>query len=485
MWIIGVFTVLSALTGGPEPWDLARLAMYRHQEPVPAARIWFDRGVDPVLQRGDRVRVHYRSTVTAFVSIFQVDTDGTVRLMYPRSPGENHYARANRDYRLLFPRSPYWNVGDRPGVGYFFIVTSPLPFDFSDFRYSYYDGGWDLSVVGNRVYEDPYVAMDDYVERLIPDWEYVSYGLDFVSYSIGASHEYPRFLCYDCHGFKPFNVWNPYRYTCTNFRVIIYDDPYFYLARRYGGDQVVLVGRSVPSGPRFGFKERGRGEPGTPMVRRVPAPGRDTDSEVVDRTRGRAIPRATGLRDPSSGGDARVRPPTTRQGEADRPGARDGTRGGRPAATPDPKRPVLERRPPASSRPSDGARVTPRPRGDNRAPRARATPPKSTATRGRSSLPAVRKPPARSTPSSPPAVRRPPARSTPSSPPVVRRPPARSKPSAPPAARRPPPRSGGSAATRSGLTRPQPVAKRPPPKRSSGAASSGSRPPPRPRRPGG
>ena len=109
-----------------------------------------------------------------------------MRLLYPRSPSENHYARAGRDYRLLFPRSPYWHVDDRPGEGYFFIVTSPRRFDFSDFRYSYYQGGWDLSLVGNRVYRDPFVAIDDYVARLVSDWEYAAYGLDFVSYSVGC-----------------------------------------------------------------------------------------------------------------------------------------------------------------------------------------------------------------------------------------------------------------------------------------------------------
>jgi len=125
MWITGVVTVLSALAGGPEPWDLARLAMSRHQAPAPEARIWFDRGVDPVLERGDRVRVFYRSSVNAYVAILQVDTDGTVRLLYPRSPSENHYTRANQDYRLLFPRSPYWYVGDRPGMGYFLSLHPP------------------------------------------------------------------------------------------------------------------------------------------------------------------------------------------------------------------------------------------------------------------------------------------------------------------------------------------------------------------------
>ena len=523
MWITTMATVLSVVTAVPEPGDAARFVTYRHQEAVPAARIWFDRGVDPVLESGDRVRVYYRSTVTAFVAIFQVDTDGTVRLVYPRSPSENHFARANREYRLLFPRSPYWNVSDRPGVGYFFVVTSPVPFDFSDFHYSYYGGGWDLSVVGNRVYQDPYVAMDDYVARLIPNWEYAEYGLDFVSYSVGALHEYPRFLCYDCHGFKPFNVWDPYRYTCTNFRVVVYDDPYFYPSRRYRGDQVVMVGRSIPNGPRFGFKERARGESGTPVVVRVPPVPSEPEGGAVDR--GRAIPRGdadavsrpNSPQDRSAGdGAVRVRPPVTRQGEADQGRSTpSGVRGFSPTTTPDTQRPVLRRRPPKDARPSEEIRSSPGSRVDPSRPRSREEPGASApatrpatpmarpnptesradpdrsrptvvpreSTRPKSSpapsvrrppdrQPAVSGPPTRSKPS--PAVRRPPTRSKPS--PAVGRPPTRSKPS--PAVRRPPARPNGAAAKRSAPPRSSPAVKKAPVRRS-GAA------PTRRRRPGG
>jgi len=189
VWIEGAIATLTVLAPGlgsdaVEPVGDARgmdgSPSHVQAQQVQEPWIWVDHGVDPVLDAGDRVRVYYRTSDDAYVAIFQIDTDGTTRMLFPRSPTENHYARADRDYRLLFPRSAYWNVDDRPGIGYLFIVTSPTPFDLSDFRYSHYDGGWDLSAVGSTVYSDPYVAMDDYVARLVPDWEFVSYGLDFL-----------------------------------------------------------------------------------------------------------------------------------------------------------------------------------------------------------------------------------------------------------------------------------------------------------------
>jgi hypothetical protein len=158
-------------------------------------------------------------------------------------------------------------------VGYFFAVASPDPFDFSSFRFSPYARGWDLGLVGRRVYRDPYLAMDDYVAALIPDWERAPYALDFVGYHVGERYEYPRFLCYDCHGFRGYATWNPYYAACTTFRVVIYDDPYFYPARRYRSDRVVWTRPLTPGRPRFAFKERASGEPVGPLVQaRTSAP---------------------------------------------------------------------------------------------------------------------------------------------------------------------------------------------------------------------
>ena len=427
MWIEGVVTLLTMLapglsSGAMKPTgDAGRLDPPVSDIPaqqVSEPRIWLDRGTDPVLEPGDRVRIYYRTPTDAYVAILQIDTDGTTRMLYPRSPTESHYARADRDYRLLFPRSAYWNVDDRPGVGYFFVVTSPTRFDLSDFRYSYYDGGWDLSAVGSTVYSDPYVAMDDYVARLVPDWEDVDYGLEFISYSVGGAHEYPRFLCYQCHGFRPYSTWNPYRYTCVDFRVVVYDDPYYYPSRRYRADRVVMVGARNPTRPRFGFEERAPGEPGTPVLV-VPRPERDDPPPIADRPR----------TDQRAGRSRVASPPVVPPPTITR----------RPERTPrDEALPVR----------SDGGRVTPPPAGD-REPRRptlerRSTPPsQDTRSRSESARP-------RPTPTQPPQSPQPDRPST-------RRPdnPRAGPSSRPPSTRPPPPSSGSSSASPTPRGRPR------------------------------
>ena len=94
------------------------------QEPELEVRVWIDRGDEPVLERGDRARIYYRVTDDAYVAIFHIDTNGTVQLLSPGTPGEVDWVRGRRDYRLLFPRSTYWFVEDDPGMGYFFAIAS-------------------------------------------------------------------------------------------------------------------------------------------------------------------------------------------------------------------------------------------------------------------------------------------------------------------------------------------------------------------------
>ena len=272
--------IVSALSWSPA---LAQVQVAYEADPL-EARVWLDRGDEPVLAAGEGVRVYYRASEDSYVAIFRIDTNGSVQLLYPRSPDEDHYVRGGRDYRLLFPASPYWLVDDLPGLGYFFIVATPEPFDFSSMAYSYYDRGWDLTLVGRQVYRDPYVAMDDYVAALVPDWGYASYALDFVSYHVQEHYDYPRFLCYDCHGFQTYYAWNPYLYTCTSFRVVIYDDPYYYPSTRYRGRAVVYVRPPQPFRPRYVLRQRRPGESGALLVTERPTSTVGSPGEVPRRS---------------------------------------------------------------------------------------------------------------------------------------------------------------------------------------------------------
>lgn len=397
-------------------------------------RVWLDQGDDPVLRRGETVRIYYRTSEDAYAAIFRIDTDGRISMIFPADPRSDGAVDGGRDYRLLLPGDmPVWRVGEDPGVGYFFMVASPEPLDFSAFPFdpTY---GWDLGAVGDVVYEDPYVAIDDYVAQLIPDWEVVPYALDFITYNVGDTYTYPRFLCYDCHEARPYASWNPYAVPCTSVRVVIWDDPYFYPSYRYWGTRV-LVPRRLVTQPRYALAVRTPGDSYRPLIRsrqpppRIAADFKEPPGTVAPSAAARRASPQPNANEPSPRPTLQRRPttPSSRLPVRTPPSSGRASPPAPGGSTQDPR--IV--RPTRPSSPSSGA--APRPSG-------RATPtPSGGSVPGTRVVPSTRRPSARpSAPSSRPSARpsapsRPTAR--PSAPPRSSpRPSAPSRPSARPSA---------------------------------------------------
>ncbi|HEV8398806.1 MAG TPA: DUF4384 domain-containing protein [Gemmatimonadales bacterium] len=228
-------------------------AIYR-----PQIELWTNRGDAAVYTRGDRVRVYFKLDRDAFVTIFRVDTDGRVRVLFPREPWEDNFARGGREFEVEGRSADdAFSIDDYPGVGYLFAVASA-----DAFVYDAIESGdhWDYRAIADgRVRGDPYVAMTDLAERIVSegysDWDY-----DVISYNVEQHYSYPRFLCYDCHTYVSWPYWDPYNYSCIRFRIVVYDDPWYYPYRYYGSRRVVY-GRPYRAQPRFIFKDWGGNQP--------------------------------------------------------------------------------------------------------------------------------------------------------------------------------------------------------------------------------
>jgi len=225
----------------------------------PRIELWTNRGEGAVFTRGERVRLYFRLDQDAYVTIFRVDTDGRVRVLFPRDPWEDNFARGGRDLEVDGRElgSDAFSIDDYPGVGYLFAVTSA-----DAFVYDQIESGdhWDYRAIADgRVRGDPYVALTDLAQRIVPegysDWDY-----DVVSYNVGQHYDYPRFLCYDCHSYVSYSYWDPYYTSCVRFRMFVYDDPFYYPYRYYGGGRVVFVRPYRPQ-PRYIFKDWGTDRP--------------------------------------------------------------------------------------------------------------------------------------------------------------------------------------------------------------------------------
>jgi len=272
--IISLTLAIATSLGTPPAGD-AWVPSYGLQ---PRVTVWTNRDEDPY-HRGERVQVYFSTDRDAYVTIFRVDTDGRLRVLFPVEPWEDNFARGDRTFEVLGRAgTPAFRIDDPPGVGYIFAISSLDPFDYHEISLR---DRWDYRAVSDgQVAGDPYVALTDLADRIAyrSDYDY-----DVVPYYVERHYDYPRFVCYDCHIHPTYYRWDPYGTYCTNFRLVIYDDPYYYPYRRYDGRRVVIVRPKRP-GARYVFKDADGKSDYITRARRPTATDRDRRAVEGGRT---------------------------------------------------------------------------------------------------------------------------------------------------------------------------------------------------------
>src|SRR5258708_5446279 len=158
----------------------------------PRVQVWTDRGEDPYAS-GQGVRVHFRAEQDAYVTIIRIDTDGRVRVLFPREPWEDNFVRGARDYEVQGRsyRDAFY-IDDYPGVGYIFAIAAADRFAYDELERNDH---WDYRLIANgRVHGDPYVAVTDLAQRMVPDG-YSAWDYHGVPYYVHQPYAHPPLLC--------------------------------------------------------------------------------------------------------------------------------------------------------------------------------------------------------------------------------------------------------------------------------------------------
>jgi hypothetical protein len=227
--------------------------------------VWTDR--EEPYRRGESARVYIHADEPAHVAVFRVDTDGQIRVLFPRDPWGDTFVRDERTFEVSGARGGRsFTVDDFPGVGYLFVVASPDRLKFEDITRGDY---WDYRLIGGgRLRGDPYLLLAELARRITPGGEY---DYDIAPYYVDRRYDYPRFVCYDCHASASYDEWDPYERACSRFRVVVYDDPSHYPYRQARGRQAVAPSRYA--GPVYVFRDA---DPTRDYVTRQPST-RDED----------------------------------------------------------------------------------------------------------------------------------------------------------------------------------------------------------------
>ncbi|MGE0353964.1 MAG: DUF4384 domain-containing protein [Gemmatimonadales bacterium] len=334
--MLATFAGLMLLTGigapgspGPDLTPADRIAAWVRATDDPRITIWTNREEDPY-RRGERARVYFQALEDGYITVLRVDTDGRVRVLFPREPWEDNFARGGRTFEVLDRDDEAFEVDDEPGVGYLFAISSPDPYDYGDFIRGDH---WDYRTIADgRVRGDPYVSLTEFAAQIVGPGEY---DYDIAPYYVEQHYDYPRFVCYDCHNYVSYAYWDPYRTHCNRFRIVIYDDYYYYPYRYYGSR--VVIRRPIRPGPRYVFKDYDGRRDFITRVRERPA---DDGRRISERDRTSAdvggrgsVPAPVEPRRRPAPQDRNARPddPTPRR-RADQPADRGTTRPDRPSA---------------------------------------------------------------------------------------------------------------------------------------------------------
>ncbi len=129
------------LAGLPTPRANQPTLPHAHHSASRPGRVtlWTDR--DDPYPRGSAARVYLSVDEPAYISVFRVDTDGRIRVLFPREPWGDNYVQDRQTLEVTGVRGgSAFIVDDYPGIGYLFAVASPDPLDFRDItRGDYWD----------------------------------------------------------------------------------------------------------------------------------------------------------------------------------------------------------------------------------------------------------------------------------------------------------------------------------------------------------
>ncbi len=95
---LAVAALIAPTTGTPNP-ALSLLGRHLATYDRPRVNVWLNQQ-DPYLT-GEPARVYFKTNIDAYITVFRVDTDGQIRVLFPVEPWEDNYARGGRTFEVL------------------------------------------------------------------------------------------------------------------------------------------------------------------------------------------------------------------------------------------------------------------------------------------------------------------------------------------------------------------------------------------------
>jgi len=194
----------------------------------PEVEVWLDRGDGGVYYDGDAMTIYFKANRPAYVTVYNIDSEGFVNILFPYYPGMDNYVAGGKTYTIPgggYDLSLY--IDEPVGIGYIEAVVSDEPFDLDRWPFlSRSDEPTEAVEVIRQISGDPFLAIEEINGAILPYSEEPLYQDDFAIYYIEEIVHYPRYLCSDCH-VPSYYHYDPYHYYCPSYYIIVYDYWYY------------------------------------------------------------------------------------------------------------------------------------------------------------------------------------------------------------------------------------------------------------------
>jgi len=203
---LSAIVLVVAGAAGPSSAGVRFEAVYS-SEPVDV-RVWMDRGYGyedwdgddswdyyDVYPSVDDVVLYVRAAQNCFTTVYIIDTEGFIHVVYPLSPYDDAYLTGGRVHRFHLGNYGFHGGCFGRGVAFAFAVSSPVPFGYADYGMTVFGPH-----VGFQVYGDPFVAARLFYLSILPPAYSPSFaGVSYARFYVNEYMRYPSYLCPGWH----------------------------------------------------------------------------------------------------------------------------------------------------------------------------------------------------------------------------------------------------------------------------------------------
>ncbi|MGE3616069.1 MAG: DUF4384 domain-containing protein, partial [Gemmatimonadales bacterium] len=203
--MLSSFVIATALAASG-PMNLVQVS---GADAIPAAdaapapiRLWVSNSRQ--FREGEKARVQVESRDDGYLIVFNYDTDGRLRVIFPIDPSDDNFIRGGRRYEIRGRGDRESFLVGSSGDGLVYAAISADPFRFDELEAG---GNWDYTRASiDRESEDPEANITDLLQRMSTDR---GFDYDLLAYRVyGDNYRYVARTDYWAP--RPYGYWDDY-----------------------------------------------------------------------------------------------------------------------------------------------------------------------------------------------------------------------------------------------------------------------------------